>query len=486
MGDRPHIIIFNPDQYRGDSLGHMGNPAAVTPNLDRLVEEDGVSFRHASCQLPVCTPSRCSFMTGWYPHVRGHRSQLFMLRQGEPVLLKTLKDSGYFVWWGGKNDLVPAQLGFDDYCHVKHRPKGPLKPAHGGPGWRGSRDSDTYYSFFVGKIDKGDAPYWRDGDWAQVEGAIELIRDYGREEPLCLYLSLGYPHPPYGVEEPWFSLIDRKRLPPRRPLPEEGAGKPAAIHAMAERFGLTGWTEERWTELRATYYGMCSRIDHQFGMIVQALKNAGMYEDSAIFFFSDHGDFTGDYCLPNKQYNIFDDNLVQVPLLLKPPASRPVKPRVTEAIAELIDFPATVFDLTGIEPDWWHFGRSLLPVVAGETDEHRDAAFCEGGKLPDEKMWDQFHFEQQGSDSLYWPAISILADNDSKSTKATMCRTREHKYVHRLHEQDELYDLVSDPMESTNRVNDPDLADIRARLERRTMDFYLETTDVVPFDLDQR
>ena len=90
---RPHLIIFNPDQWRGDTLAHLGHPAVQTPHLDRLAREDGVSFRWAFCQNPVCTPSRCSFMTGWYPHVRGHRTMFHMLRvhEGEPVLLKTLK-----------------------------------------------------------------------------------------------------------------------------------------------------------------------------------------------------------------------------------------------------------------------------------------------------------------------------------------------------------------------------------------------------------
>ena len=104
-----HIVIFNPDQWRGDVLGHMGNPAAITPNLDRFVTEDAVSFRHAFCQNPVCTPSRCSFMTGWYPHVRGHRTMNHVLHQehDEPMLLNILKENGYHVFWGGKNHVVP-------------------------------------------------------------------------------------------------------------------------------------------------------------------------------------------------------------------------------------------------------------------------------------------------------------------------------------------------------------------------------------------
>ncbi|MBT3271537.1 MAG: sulfatase-like hydrolase/transferase, partial [Spirochaetales bacterium] len=124
MSKLPHIIIFNPDQWRWDVMGHMGNPAAVTPNLDRLVSNDAVSFSNAFCQNTVCTPSRCSFMTGWYPHVRGHRTMHHMLHpeRGEANLLSMLKDAGYFVWWGGKNDLVPGQDGYDAYCDIKFSP----------------------------------------------------------------------------------------------------------------------------------------------------------------------------------------------------------------------------------------------------------------------------------------------------------------------------------------------------------------------------
>ena len=150
MGARPSIVIFNPDQWRGDVLGHAGNPAAVTPNLDRMTETDGVSFRWAFCQNPVSTPSRCSFMTGWYPHVRGHRTMHHMLRRGEPVLLKTLKDAGYFVWWGGKNDLVPSQHGFKEYCDVKYRPALRLRRnLHSRVDWRGEPGGDSYYSFYA-------------------------------------------------------------------------------------------------------------------------------------------------------------------------------------------------------------------------------------------------------------------------------------------------------------------------------------------------
>jgi arylsulfatase A-like enzyme len=490
MGKRPHIVIFNPDQWRGDVMGHMGNGAAVTPNLDRMVRTDGVSFRHAFCQNTVCTPSRCSFMSGWYTHVRGHRIMFHMMRPDEPVLLRTLKENGYHVWWGGKNDLVPGQNGYDDYCDVKYRPARPPKPMwtiDRQDAWRGEMDSDTYYSFYVGQLDTGGEEYYYDGDWANVLGAIDLVKNGPHDKPLCIYLPLTYPHPPYAVEEPWYSVTDRAALPPRAPVPEGWAGKPSLLKGVYERQQMQTWTEERWTELRAVYCGMCSRLDHQFGLLMDALREAGIYDDTAVFLFADHGDFTGDYGLVEKTQNTFEDCLSRVPFVIKPPAAVPVAPRVSEAMVELIDFPATVEALTGIAPGHDHFGRSLLPVLAGETDEHRDAVFCEGGRRHGETQCMELESDSsQVPTGLYWPRVQLQTSEGPEHTKAVMCRTKDYKYVRRLYEQDELYDLRADPQELHNRVDDPSLAGVLAQLKERLLTFYLDTADVVPYETDRR
>ena len=490
MSKLPNIVIFNPDQWRGDVLGHMGNPAALTPNLDRLVQTDAVSFRNAFCQNPVCTPSRCSFMSGWYPHVRGHRTMYHMMRPGEPVLLRTLKEAGYYVWWGGKNDLVPGQFGYDECCTTKYTPPVEPKPMwtidRQGE-WRGGRGSDTYYSFYVGRLDAPQEEPYQDRDWANVMGAVELIRHAPEDQPLCIYLPLTYPHPPYAVEDPWYSMIDRSKLPPRLPTPDGWTGKPSLLKGIHERQGLDSWTEQRWTDLRATYYGMCARLDHQFGLIVRALRRARLYDNTAIFFFSDHGDFTGDYGLVEKTQNTFEDCLTRVPFIVKAPASVRVRPRVSDALVELIDFPATVEAMTGIEPNHTHFGRSLLPILAKETEQHRDAVFCEGGRLHGEAHCMELEStSSQVATGLYWPRVNLQSSEGPEHTKAVMCRTREFKYVRRLYESDELYDLRSDPGELHNRVDDPSLADVLAQLKERLLTFYLETCDVVPHDTDSR
>jgi arylsulfatase A-like enzyme len=494
---RPHIVIFNPDQWRGDVMGHLGNLAAVTPNLDRLVEREAVSFRHCYCQNPISTPSRCSFMTGWYPHVRGHRTLFRMLHPewDEPNLLSELRAAGYFVFWAGKNDLVPGQDGYAAYADVKHEPSDAdferwgheRRPGlHEWQGWRAPAGHEDHYSFMAGRLDKGQDTIYADNDWGHVLGACEFIRQYDGDQPLCVYLPLLYPHPPYGVEEPWFSMIDRSKLPPRRPAPDDWSGLPSIMRGLHENYGLGGWPEEKWDELRATYYGMCARVDHQLGLVIDALQDAGVYDETALFFFSDHGDLTGDYGTVEKTPNTFQDCLTRVPLVVKPPRSQAVAPGVRDALVELVDFTATAYETGGIEPGYDHFGRSLTPLIAGERHAHRDAVFCEGGRRLSEPQASEGGTHARPG-HLYWPKLELQYQLDQPyHGKGVMCRTARHKYVYRLYEQDELYDLEADPHELVNRIDDPSLAEIKLALRERTLCWMVETADVVPRAEDRR
>ncbi|MFX1279128.1 MAG: sulfatase-like hydrolase/transferase [Promethearchaeota archaeon] len=499
ISEKPNIIIFNPDQWRGDVLGHVGNPAAVTPNLDKMVENDAVSFSNAFCQNTVCTPSRCSFMTGWYPHVRGHRTMFHMLHldKGEPNLMRLLKENGYFVWWSSRNDLISAKDDLKEHCDISFWPsKEDLKRwgytwnpnLYVNNEWRGDPEGDNYYSFFAGKLDKKGSDIYFDFDWAMILGAIDFIRSYSGEKPICMNIALGYPHPPYCVEEPWFSITKRKNLPPRKKAPKDWTSKPLLLKGIYESQNLQDWTEDRWDELRTTYYGMCSRLDYQFGLIVEELKKKGYYDDSAIFFFSDHGDFTGDYGIVEKAQNTFEDCLTRVPLIIKPPGNIKIKPRVCDALVELVDFSETVFALTGINPNYTRFGKSLIPLLQGETENHRDAVFCEGGRLYGEKH--AMEIESKSAliqDGLYWPRVSLqVTDDKPYHGKAVMCRTKDFKYIKRLYEDDELYDLNKDPEELFNVINDSDYDEILINMKEKMLTWYLETCDVVPFETDWR
>ncbi len=491
MNDRrPHLLIFNPDQMRADALHHLGNKASVTPNMDQLAKWEGVSFRNAYCQNPVCTPSRCSFMSGWYPHVRGHRTMHHLMRPDEPVLLKQLKDEGYYVWMNQRNDLIPAQ---DDnyaepYCSEMCAIPKAGKTKQFEQNLRGEADSDKYYSFYRGKLESEDGDTIYNVDDAWVDGSIDFIQKRPKDQPVCIYLPLMYPHPPYQVEDPFYSMIDRNKIPERIQTPEDWKGKPSILKGIYENQRMKGWTEDRWTELRAVYLGMCARVDHQLGKVIAALKKENIYDDTAIFVFSDHGDYTGDYGIVEKTQNTFDDCLTNVPLIIKPPKAMNVKPGISDALVELIDFYGTVEDMVGLKRTHTHFGRSLCKVIGGEKTEHRNAVFSEGGRLQDES-----HCMEAGEDiddldisNEYYPRMKMQVKIGPEHTKATMCRTRDYKYVRRLYEHDELYDLKNDPHQLHNLIDDPEFKDVILELKERTLTWYQETCDIVPFQQDQR
>lgn len=150
MSRKPDIIVINPDQMRADALHCLGCEAAYTPNIDALAEE-GVCFSNAFCQNPVCVPSRCSFMTGLYPHTDGHRTMGYLLRDGEKNLFELLKNNGYYVWSSGRGDCLAGQ---DEKWLKKCTDKiynkcGPDKIRDDG---RGSKGDKRYNSFYRGVI----------------------------------------------------------------------------------------------------------------------------------------------------------------------------------------------------------------------------------------------------------------------------------------------------------------------------------------------
>ena len=135
-----NIIFFNPDELRAESVGCYGHPNAPTPRLDRLAAE-GTRFDQCHAQHPVCSPSRCSFMTGWYPHVRGHRTLWHLLRPDEPTLLKYLKEAGYRRLLGRQERPAGTGYRLGDRMRRALPGVGPL-PTPPYP-----RDDPRYYSF---------------------------------------------------------------------------------------------------------------------------------------------------------------------------------------------------------------------------------------------------------------------------------------------------------------------------------------------------
>jgi len=480
MSKRPNIIIFNPDQMRTDALAHMGNPASLTPFLDEFAQTDAVSFRRAFCQNTVCVPSRCSFLTGLYPHVHGHRTMSHLLRPGEPSLFSELKEAGYHVWMNGRNDLVAGQYpGLVD----SHADEIFYYDENTQPAPRSRHQDDKFpYSHYVGRTA---SPEFGDDD--DVNAAIRRILNPVNDKPLCLFLGLMNPHPPYQAEDPFYSAIDRHKLPPRI-KPDETSGKPLMEGKIRDMQKLGDYTEEQWTELRATYLAMCCKVDDMFRRLCDALKQVGEYDNSAIFFFSDHGDYTGDFGIAEKSQNTFEDCLTNVPLLVKPPKGMPIDPGISDSLVELVDFYSTAMDYAGVKPSHDHFGHHLQPVLADRSAPFRQYAFCEGGRMPYEEHCDEYHangLSPQATGNVYWPRLTVQLDPVAHA-KGTMIRSQRYKYIRRVAGQDEFYDLQTDPGERHNQIDNQQYAAEINELRLAMLGWYQETCDVVPYDYDRR
>ena len=520
--DLPNIILFVPDEMRGDavSLCNKHNPVIKTPNIDKLAK-DGVAFTKCFNTNPVCAPSRCGIFTGQYVHSNAHRSLYQLLQPHEENLFKFLKRKGYEVIWAGRNDLftkkagkqsVSKQLGIIGLILKRILPdifkfnfvkdffkRKNLRQFLGLFKKRKSLMIDYSFlefpivkkiikkiiklnpypldhplrkSFYYGKrsVEQGD-----DIDSLIIKRTLKYLNSRPKK-PFCLYIALNFPHPPYTIEEPYFSMYDRDKIPDL--IPAKFNDKPKFMSLIYKRYGLDKLTKEDLKEIRATYYGMVSKVDFQFGQILKKLKEIGEYKNSAIFFFADHGDFTGDYSLTEKWHNSLQDCLTNIPLIVKIPGINPNKSINTELIQSIDIFP-TILELARIKTPYTHFGKSIIPLLKGKTDIHRDAVFAEGGyNLREPQCFeDPVSNPNRAIIGIYYDKIDISIKFPSTASRTTMIRTKKWKLIIRNEAKEELYDLMNDPQELYNLIDNDKYSKIKSELKDKMLKWYLNTSD---------
>jgi arylsulfatase A-like enzyme len=469
---RPNLLLFMTDQQRADSIGAAGNGAAKTPNIDALAAR-GVRFTNAFSQHSACSQSRISMLTGWYPHVAGHRTLDHLLQPWEPNLLATLRSVGYFVAWAGVrgDTFAPGVTAAttDFFGYTVSPSLEVLAAGHHSPYEEGHRLRN---SFLVGRLEGRSL---LTPDEAAVRTAIELLEG-SLPEPFVLILTLMAPHPPFAVEEPWASLHDPRDMP--RPVPPR-PGKPAFMEGLRTRAGLDRLEPEDWAQIAATYYGMVSRLDDQLGRVQQALDRAGVQDRTVTIFHTDHGEYLGDFGLVEKWPSGLDECLVRNPLVVAGPGV--AEGGVADGLVEMLDLPATLAELAEVELGHRQFGRSLTGVLADPSGPHRDRAFSEGGFRIDEAPQNEMP-----TDFPYLLKGSLQQERPELVGRAIAMRTPEWTYVYRLYEGDELYDRSADPRETTNLAGDAAHEATCTRLRGEVLEWLVATSDVIPPERDPR
>ncbi len=363
-----NFILINPDEMRHDVIGCYGNPAAVTPNIDKLASGGGTLFENCFVQHTVCTPSRASFLTGLYPHNRGHRTLWNLLGEDEPNLFSYLKDNGYDVHvWGGKNDALDPEALQKSVTTVNSGPKHISKSYTR----QDNVSSPGYYSFLY---ENHIRTIEETSDYHNTACAIDYLNSKP-DNPFCLFLPLSFPHCPYHVSKDFEDIIDIDKIPALKPYIKDG--KPDFYRLIREYRQIEGLTDDDFREIMKTYLGMTSMIDSLVGILVEALESNGLSDDTAIIIFSDHGDWAGDYGLVEKWPSGLDDALTHVPFIVKVPgylAGNRIK-----APVEMFDLTATVLSLAGIPTIHTHFAKDLTPQLRGIEGNLNRVVFAEGG-----------------------------------------------------------------------------------------------------------
>ena len=457
---KPNLIIFLPDQQRADTIG---NPKVHAPNLTKLTSES-IVFERAYVTQPVCSPSRASLMTGLWPRTTGCTQNGGEVDKKFRVLPELIGDRDYRTGYIGKWHLGPKGL-IDRAFHERVSVLG---------------QSD--YSEFL--ISKGLKPDRKEGGFTELTvsnlpvelsqpkfvetRACEFIQR-NRDRPFILVVAFVEPHTPYNGPlndehadvdvPPDISLTENAPLRYRliREWQEDEALKDSTIRQFY--FGVN---KEDYRSLKEKYLGLVTLVDQSIGVILDCVEKARLSNNTIVVHTSDHGDMLGSHQLFGKEV-MFED-AVRVPWMIRLAGQRAA--RIQQPVSH-IDFVPTILDLLGKPKSSQCMGKSLAPVIRGESISAENV-FVEWSPNWRTKI-------KQGS--ALGPRREIKRAVE-ESTR-TVISPDGWKLSLRDKDLNELYNLNDDPLEGRNLYQDRQYAPIVARLAEEIRRWQKVTKDKI-------
>jgi arylsulfatase A-like enzyme len=422
---RPNLIVMMCDDQRADALSCRGNAVLQTPHLDRLAKE-GITFENMFVTNSLCAPSRATLLTGKYAHIHGVRDNMGRKLPAEQKLVSDyLREAGYAVAFCGKSHINGAlrDRRWDYYFGYKgqgdyHNPSIAESDAAGKIG------PDRRYTGYMDDI--------------VTEHAIAWLKR-PRHQPFCLFLFFKAPHRRW-LRAPRYEKLYADVTIPKNPLWDDlGLGKPSAFLMAANMIGQFPDAKD-YQQMLKDYYATIAAVDDNVGKVLAALSDLKILDDTVVMHTSDNGFFLGEWQRFDKRF--MHEPSIRVPLLVRYP--KLIRAGSTTSLMSLnLDLAPTLMELAGIAVPKDMQGRSLKPLLAGQSPPWRHDWYYAYHEYPD-------------------PSHNVRKNRG--------LRTDRYKLIH-YHEKPEeweLYDLKEDPLERVNLVGQPGhaalLAELRSRL----------------------
>ncbi len=476
----PNILFIAIDDLRPE-LGIYGNKMIHSPNIDAL-GRDGVIFEQAYVQQALCAPSRASVMTGLRPASTKVRTLWDKLRDSIPnavTMPQYFAQKGYTTTAIGKiyhnTDPDPKswsdpkifleQFPFNPECIYAteenlqvQKDKLSRPPKAGNKYERNKPDRFGHYYVRGNFTEMADVPDETFYDGAQTLVAIDKLEALTKAgNPFFFGIGFYRPHSPYIVPKKYWDLYDRDSIPmavnPYVPenAPDFSVNTNTELKAYADFTNAPSPLEGSISEADARrvkhgYYAAVSYTDAQVGKVIHKLKELGIYEETIIVLWSDHGYKLGEHNGWSKFTNYNIDT--HAPLIIKSNQAKDNKHRVSQMV-EMVDLYPTLCDMMGLETPDNLEGISLVPHISKTTSTGKEAIFSSYRK---EHHW----AVPRGNEQL---GNSIL--------------TKDYHYVRWQSWTDgsftaaELYDLKNDPLENKNVAGLPEYQAIVEQMQEQ-------------------
>jgi N-acetylglucosamine-6-sulfatase len=407
--DRPNILFLFSDDHALNAISAYGGPlkdVAPTPNLDRIAKE-GAIFTRSYCANSICGPSRACILTGKHSHVNGFPDNDFSRFDGtQTTFPKLLQKAGYQTSLIGKWHLVSQPTGFDHWEILPgqgsyYNPEfitaaGPKKE----PGYCTDLITDKALAWLETGRDKSKpfvlmcqhkAPH---RNWSPAPRHLGLFKDVTIPEPKSLFddysgRSVALKEQQMTIAKDFHWGHDMKfhgksafpehfldgipngeyaRMTDEQKKAWDAAYEPenqAFISAMKasplSADEVTRWKYQRYLK---DYLRTIRAVDENVGRMLDYLEKSGLAKNTLVIYSSDQGFYLGEHGWYDKRW-MFEESLA-MPFIARWPGV--VKPGTrNDTLIQNIDYAPTFLEIAGVPIPATMQGKSLVPVLKGET-----------------------------------------------------------------------------------------------------------------------